>query len=299
MSFEERIEKAAKILDTKPEILRKHLEPSGIDGIELLDASTTSHGDLQGIVQTKDDYRNTPILKLKAAVGILKGGDPFVTDVNSVNKTLKSETSLEDLIKSSIPLDQRSDEDILNAYIETQSDPLETELQRRAKGQRFVVLKEGNIDVESTLYMLKKSRKNEIPPMKVNPDKSVTRFYKIEEVHENNRVRYESPLRPGVILLDGFCQVSNQNYVNVDDNARKMLRLIRNDLGEQSRMDETRLVEVAEKEGIQGLGRIFPEIHENYLKLSLVEQLPSLKVIAPVETRQADPFYQNKNKKVW
>jgi hypothetical protein len=71
-----------------------------------------------------------------------------------------------------------------------------------------------------------------------------------------------------------------------------MLRLIYNDQGKQSRMDETRLVEVAEKEGADGLARIYPEVHINYMNLAATDSLPSLKTIAPVETRQADPFYR-------
>jgi len=95
-----------------------------------------------------------------------------------------------------------------------------------------------------------------------------------------------------VTLFDGFCQSSNQNFKNVGDPARKMLRLIHNNIGEQSRMEEMKLVDIAREKGVDGLRDIFPEVHDYYMKLSATDSLPSLKTIAPVETRQADPFYQ-------
>lgn len=306
MSFEERIEKTAKILKLTPKIITVFLADHGVDSIEMLDASTTSHNDLQGIFlnTTDKDGKAIAMLKVKAASAILKGEDPFAKqkDIGLASTSPANEvSSIAELIKNQRPVTQWSDEEVLTKYIETDDEVYESELQRRAKNRRFIILKKGTqeeVDVEASLAMLKRARKEEIPPFVIGIDNEKPggggkfHIYKVEEYHVSNRIRYESPLRPGVMLFDGFCQVTNQNFKNVGDPARKMLRLIYNDIGQQSRMDETKLVEIAEKEGLDGLGRIYPEIHENYMKLAMTDSLPSLKTIAPVETRQADPFYQ-------
>ena len=62
--------------------------------------------------------------------------------------------------------------------------------------------------------------------------------------------------------------------------------------GEQASSYADKEIEIFEKEGVDGLGRMFPEILDQYMELSTTDSLPSLKIIAPVETRQADPFYQ-------
>jgi len=293
--FKDRVEKSAKILKINTKKLTQTLQENGVDDIELLDASTTSHNDIQGILRNIEELV-APILKIKAAAAILKGEDPF-GKVSQIVELPKKETnhSLVDLIKSQRPVTQWSDEEVLNKYIETDDEQYESELQRRSKNRRFIILKEGTqeeVDVDASLVMLKRARKEDIPSFITGENKKVIRIYKVEAYHIANRVRYESPLRPGVMLFDGFCQVSNQNFKNVDDPARKFLRLIHTIEGTQSRLEETKLVDIAESEGVDGLGRIYPEILDQYMELSTTDSLPSLKVIAPVETRQADPFYQ-------
>lgn len=304
MPFEERVTKTANILKITEKKLKNALEHNGVDGVEILNASTTSHNDIQGILQTITPKSKPPmpLLKIKAASAILKGENPFSTEPKIVElPTQKRDTSvLADLIKSQRPVEQWSDEEVLSKYVTNDDDRLESELQRRAKNRPFIILKEGTqeeVDIEASLVMLKKARKEEIPSTLIKADKSVVHIYKVEAYHVANRIRYESPIRPGVMLFDGYCQVSKQNFKNVGDPARKMLRLIHDFEGELSRMEESNLIDIAEKKGIDGLGRMFPEVHEKYLELASTDSLPSLKRIAPVESRQADPFYSNGNHK--
>jgi len=297
--FEDRVEKAAKILNINPNQLTEALKKSGVDCLEILDSSSVSVEDLVCAISPPLGLSfEIPFIKAKVAAGILKidvpkDGSDTSKDGSDTSK-VGSDTSLADLIKSQRPVSQWSDEEVLTKYIETDDEQYESELQRRSKNRRFIVLKEGNkeVDVEASLLMLKRARKEEIPSFFIGEDKKVIHIYKVEAYHIDNRVRYESPLRPGVMLFDGFCKVSNQNFKNVGDPARKFLRLIHLFGGTQSRMEEAKLVKIAEKEGVDGLGKIFPEILVQYMELSAIDGLPSLKTIAPVETRQADPFYQ-------
>jgi len=294
--FEDRVEKAAKILKITAKILKEALKESGVDDIELLNASTTCHADLQGILMDIKELKAAPMLKIKAVAAILKGEDPFgkVPEIVELPKK-ESNHSLVELIRSQRHVTQWTDEEVLTKYIETDDEQYEAELQRRSKNRRFIILKEGSqteVDIEASIIMLKRARREEIPSFFTSDDKKIIHIYKIESYHIDNRVRYESPLRPGVILFDGFCHVSNQNFKKVDDRARKFLRLIHEFEGNQSRLEETNLVNIAEVRGVNGLGELFPEILELYMEREATDSLPSLKTIAPVETRQADPFYQ-------
>lgn len=291
--FEDRVEKAAKILNINPNQLTEALKKSGVDCLEILDSSSVSVEDLVCAISPPLGLSfEIPFIKAKVAAGILKKSteSPEIVELPKAG----SDTSLVDLIRNQRPVSQWSDEEVLTKYIQTDDEQYESELQRRSKNRRFIVLKEGNkeVDVEASLLMLKRARKEEIPSFFIGEDKKVIHIYKVEAYHIENRVRYESPLRPGVMLFDGFCKVSNQNFKNVGDPARKFLRLIHLFGGTQSRMEEAKLVKIAEKEGVDGLGKIFPEILEQYMELSATDSLPSLKIISPVETRQADPFYQ-------
>lgn len=291
--FKDRVEKAAKILNIKPNQLTEALKKSGADCLEILDSSSVSVEDLVcAITPPVCLSLEIPFIKAKVAAGILKKSTE-APEIVELPKT-GSDTSLVDLIRNQRPVSQWSDEEVLTKYIETDDEQYESELQRRSRNRRFIVLKEGNkeVDVDASLLMLKRARKEEIPSFFIGEDKNVIHIYKVEAYHIDNRVRYESPLRPGVILFDGFCKVSNQNFKNVGDPARKFLRLIHIFGVTQSRMEEAKLVKIAEKEGVDGLGKIFPEILVQYMELSVIDGLPSLKTIAPVETRQADPFYQ-------
>ena len=301
ISFEDRIKKAAKILKKHPRDLNFALNQAGIDSLEILDSAEVSIKDITDtIAKSFIPLGEIPPIKAKVAAGILKTAHE-VAEIVELPKKESDSSVLADLIKSQRPVTQWSDNEVLDKYIKTDDEQYESELQRRAKNRRFIILKEGTqeeVDVEASLVMLKRARKDDIPSFVTSEDKRVIHIYKVEEYHVSNRVRYESPLRPGVMLFDGFCQVSNQNFKKVPDTARKFLRLIHNVEGNQSRMEETRLVEIAE-EGIDGLGRIFPEVLEQYMELASTDNLPSLKTIAPVETRQADPFYQKSGNRTY
>jgi len=298
MSFDERLKKIAPILNYKnPKLIKNILVDEGIEDETILDASTTTEDDLVEILMT---LGGTKKLKAKMCASILKGKDPHEKDSGIIElPNKKSESSvIADLIKANRPVTQWSDEEVLKGYIESDGDDLEAELQRRSKNRPFIILNKNSerqeIDVDDSLFMLKRARKEEIPSSMTTGDGRFVKIFKISQYSKENRIHHESPLRPGVILFDGYCNASKQNFSNVSEGAKKMLRLIRNDLGEQTRMEESHLVEVAKKEGLDGLGRKFPEIHDNYMKLAMTDSLPSLKTLIPMDTK-SDPFYEKES----
>jgi len=296
--FEDRVEKAAKILTIDKKTFTKELKDNGVDGIEILDASTTSIDDLKGII-TFSHINNTkskgalPLLKVNAAAAILKGEDPFAKPAPRVEtpKAISGTSELADLIKSQRPITQWSDEEVLNKYLLNDGEEEERELQKRAKNHRFIILQDGSneeVDVPASLAMLKRARKEDVPASLKTTGGKFIRIFKVEEYHVRNRIRFESPLRPGVVLFDGYCQVSKQNFNNVCEEERMMLRLIHEEIGEQSRTDENKLVKLAEQ-GMDFLLDEYGDIYFRYKELELAGKLPNLKIVAPLETK-ADPF---------
>jgi hypothetical protein len=290
MSFTERTEKAAKSLGSHQEFIEIELGKEGITSIDVLDANTTTLDDVLGILRAQNP--TVPILKLKIAASFLKGIDPFV---EHPSENLSAISTVKALFEANKPITNWSDKEVLEGYIESNRDDLESELQRRSKGQPFVVLKDESneeVDIEASLMMLKKARKETIPSIIQTPDKKTIRVFKVENYHIDNRIRYESPLRPGVTLFDGYCPVSKFNFSKVPEKARQFLRLIYEKEGKMNHYQEFVLVENAE---LGALAQVYPDIYEDFKERELMGTLPKLTIVAPLETKKADPFYQAGN----
>ena len=289
MSFADRIAKSSTYIGITPKKLEELLKKQGIDSIDVLNANTTT---LLDIASAMTDF---PFLKAKMAAAILKGDNPL-----EEKKEDTSETSmLADLIKSQRPVEQWSDQEVLEAYIADQDEMYERNLQLRSKNRPFIILEKGSndkIDIKATLMMLKRARKEDIPKQIKTPDGFI-RIYKVEEFTVGNRVRYESPLRPGSILFDGYCSQCKQNFSNVCEEERIVLRLIYEQEGQMSRSEETKLVKLAEQ-GMDFLIEDYGDVYIKYQNLKLREELPKLKIIAPLETK-ADPFKPGSGHRVY
>jgi hypothetical protein len=296
MSFTERTEKAATILGIKQEKLTEHLKSQGIEDCSLLDAITTTVSDIETILYSLlGEFKSNIILKVRAAVSFLRGIDPFLKTESTESRSELS--TIKALFEANKPITNWSDKDVLEGYIESNRDDLEAELQRRSKGQPFIVLKEGSneeVDINASLMMLKKARKEIIPSIQQTPDKRTIQVFKVENYHIDNRIRYESPLRPGVTLFDGYCPQSKFNFTKVSEKARQMLRLIYEKEGKMNHLQEKQLVDTAENGEIE-LATLYPEIYIDFKEKEIMGTLPKLTIVAPLETKKADPFYQAGN----
>ena len=207
-------------------------------------------------------------------------------------------SQVKEVIDAMKPVEQWSDEQILLAYARDQRDDLEFALIKRSKNRRFVIVNDdGGIDIDASVKMLKKARREEVPSMIVPPEGEPIKVYKVDQWNPVYRVRYESPLREGVTLFDDYCPESKQNFSGISDDCRSLIRLIKNEMGTLTRESERHIVKVARAEGEAGLAYIYPEVHEKFVDMMMVGKLPSLRTMDAIAPVPSDPFHR-KNREV-
>jgi hypothetical protein len=225
-----RINEVAGLLNEKPDHIQGMLSHAGI-ALEALDQDSVTFGSLVDIMRgiTKDN------VKILESVGILKG-QALVRRFNegslekAVSKTLKNVTgpsvSSESKVVKVLNLDipQMDDYALVKRYHTNREPEVAWELDRRAKGQPFIVLAERGkrgeegLDIEVTLQLLRNSRR------KINQDiiEGSTEdipVYKARDMDLTNRVIYLCPLC-GDVLYKEWCDTCHK-YVSAAN--RKVL----------------------------------------------------------------------------
>jgi hypothetical protein len=286
-SIDDRIIKAAKIIGTTPEKIKSHIvSKDEIEDTELI-ITVIDTLTVDEVTHLFEPVHNSHG-KCIAAAKILKA------EAKEPQKEIKQESNLEQLLNSMKPIANWSDEELLTGYIESERDDLEFELQRRAKGRRFIVLlEEGTdlIDVKSTLMMLKKARKTDIPDMIKDADSNVTWVYRIEEIHPANRIRHECPIDPKYILFEDYCSHCEINFSGISLECRQKLRLI--SLNEKyDSVDMGNLIDCIRESGEGFVDTHYPRITKQFNELKMIGNLPSLiKYETPTTPSKAqDPF---------
>lgn len=308
-NFIDRVSKAAELLAVKPESLTKTLEDAGIKndstGVSLLEASTTDLEDIISILKAVNAGKSVnsqfPVLKLKAAASILKGSDPFEKKEMDIHSDLSNHyiETVEDIVKSTRPLEQQNDRELLERYAKDRENSIEQELHKRAKQQNFIVLKQGKfepgkeeIDIEMSLDLLKTARKRTNPSM-VSIEGRVVPVYKIIELNLDDRIMELCPFC-GESLYKGYCQKCNLNFSGIGDDERSYLNLIAGSANLSSISDKKAIVVSAIK-GIEDLKQTWPSVVKEFDERKMTENLPKLRIIAN-RPSQADPFFQDGNR---
>ena len=182
-----------------------------------------------------------PLIRFKKIWSILKrrDSDSVLEDVmsgkNVSNMELEEAANHENmkafhshnaLIDSLKPIGQLTDEELLKRYNPECSSDVVEELLRRSKGRPFVAFdneKEGKINLEVSLRMLKESRKREMP---IHYKVSDLLFRLFVAGVFPSLVFYECPVHKGVLLLDGYCDECGHSWEGVDYKVRQFVRLI-------------------------------------------------------------------------
>ena len=278
-SFTSRISEATELLSVDAESLTKDLQKAGIDndstGISLLNAETTTNGDLVGVLEAGCGH-GKPNLKLKAAAAILKGESLTKTTTPRENKMpvinagdQQQSQSLAEVIKANRPIDQWSDRDLLERYSKDREDSVEQELNKRAKQQNFVVLKPGKfdpgkeeIDIDMTLDLLKSARKRTNPSM-VPVTGGVLPVYKIGELNPQDRIVEMCPIC-GESLYRGYCEKCLSNFAGVGDDERAYVKLItESDNFNPESFSDRKAVATSARMGLDDLRVTWPSIEDN------------------------------------
>ena len=162
-----RVNGAAAILQEKPEDVQGILEQSGIK-LEMLDLPVMTVDGLIQILEPKCKVKDWG--RLRNAAMILMGRDACLSYLNE-NKAKKTTGEIPySFVVKKLDIPQMDDQALVQRYDTHREPEVSWELDRRAKGQPFIILSgkgekgKEELDVELTVQMLRSARR------KTNPD---------------------------------------------------------------------------------------------------------------------------------
>jgi hypothetical protein len=312
-SISARFEKAAEVLklqDSEVPRFKEVLSSIGIEedemGLKYLNSHVVTHEDLNNVLC--EHFDDNGLFCIKAATMYLKGDDPFeeapVVKPNSAESGNSSNEALIQFIQANKPIGQMTDVELLALWDKNRDDRTEQELNRRAKGQPFVILKSSTqtpgkeeIDHEYTLDMMKAARKRNTPTIIPYRNNTFASVYKITELNLNDRIIEICPIC-GEILWKGYCTTCDSNFAGVGDDERSYIKLIVDSgkINEKSVSDRKAVIVSAAK-GVEDLKMTWPGLYKEFEELKLTGNLPKLRKIAnrPAQA-PADPFHVSGNR---
>lgn len=289
--FNSRISAASEILkayikeDTE-ETLKKVLFEMGIDdspvGFEILSSPTTELNDfVSAIVAILGQEKNIPGPRLKLAWATLnehKQEKPAPTKPSSDN--------ISELLKTLKPVGGYSDIELLEAYGKDSLPEVEDVLRKRCKDRPCIVfLEDGKVDVENSLYMLRKARHQETPSTFLIRGE-MKQIYKVGEFPLD--VFFECPIHNNVLLIDGYCEECGTTYDTKDVDRLAFLRLVKDNI-------PTETPRLYRELKFDTLSQTFPKIFLKFKQLKDEDKLPSLKRRIS-KSRENDPFRVSSHK---
>ena len=281
-----RISKATKILEVyviKPDEAEQCLT----DILHCLGIDISSEGEscltlleYSDFTESLDSFSSEmlpiPKLRIKLIFNILKGTDEKVTT--------KEESSLDTLIKTMKPIPQWSNQELLEAYNKECPSQVQEELAKRSKGRYTIIFKEdGSLDIENSLYMLKKANFQDTPSTFKLKSGDVQEVYRVGDFPM--QLFYECPLHPHTLLLDGYCEECG-NYWDTDNNERNVFFRL---LGRHKKIEAHEVSLTYKDMEMSKLISLFPKVHLEYKRLAEEGNLPNLKrrISGP---KSGDPF---------
>ena len=260
-----------------PKHVYNMLAQIGVDrddtGLSLLDAETTKEEDAKPIFV---DTGKVPIAKFRMAWAILKG--------QSKTAAARSESSKR-------PVSQWSDEAVVGAYGPDAPVNVIAELKKRGDDKRFVVFDaDGGIDVDTTVTLLRLSRRQAIPEtyeVKGN-------LVRVHRVGEFPQIHFEEcPLHEEVLLANGYCEKCKASWAGISDEHRVRVRVAKMADGTFGKEPSLRLQMIADlRDGKLPFVVTQGEAKMLYDELSEDGMLPNLKRRASSRANgSSDPFY--------
>jgi hypothetical protein len=206
-----------------------------------------------------------------------------------------------------IPIQNLSDKELLEKYIASETDEIESEINKRVKGRAFIVLlSDGKINLDESLKYLKIARKQDTPRQFKTPVGELIELHRIEEIHSPNRRRIMSPFNRSSSLFEGYCGSCEENIGNLPMNILQLIAIIVEIYGPFDLMGKKNIVELATNsinisESNKNLYNTFPRAVQRYNELSLSGNLPNLILVENVGiafignistgTIKSDPWY--------
>lgn len=207
-------------------------------------------------------------------------------------------TRIIEALTSNRPVSQWKDRELVEAYCIDASSEVIDELKKRAGGKAIIAfddISKGRIDIDITFDMLRESRRRKLPKM-FNQDGKVYQLYIVGDFP--SVIYEESPLVPGSMLFNGFCDKCEMSFDGIAKEARQFLRVIVDEGRCPSLSDRMSILGLiaAAKSGVDELRKLFPSVSIRFDELQRKEELPSLKADSSDEAKSkvTDPFGTHK-----
>jgi hypothetical protein len=296
-SIAPRAEKAAQILKISPQEVLKLLADEGltddVSGFSILNSSSTTVEDLAQIFLSHTEAKKIPA---KAAAAVLKGSDKISQTEPAAPPSMP--VIFTELVKMSRPIQQWEDSQLLEQFAKTRDEEIGQELNKRAKGNKFIVLIPGKyepgqevIDKDKSLDLLKVARKRTTPGVIPYGD-IFSMVYKVTELNLADRIIEICPICGGT-LWQGYCESCQISFQGVNDDARAYVKLVTNSasFNPKSFSDRKAVISSALK-GVEDLKVTWPSLAHKFDELKFVNDLPKLRIIENrPSTAVADPFH--------
>jgi hypothetical protein len=282
-SLSARIEKASKTIEVYFEHPDSYIEETlkhlGVDDTEIGLATLEDYVSYEDFSELFNQRTNNkvPLPRLKMLWAILK---PEKKPTN-VTPTSSENSSLEMLVKTIKPIQQWSNQDLLEQYSKDGQYAVHDELVRRSKG-RFVIIfgdNNGDVDIENSMNMLKKAQFQDTPQIYKLKSGDIREVYRVGEFPLS--VLHECPLHKDVLLLDGYCEECATHWDTSDQEKNVFLRM--------AFEQDTVFAKIHSDKEFSELIKLFPKVYLKYKTLAEEGKLPSLKRRIS-KSKDGDPF---------
>ena len=282
-----RIQDAAKVMGITEEQVWLGLAKLGIkegdaDALDLLNAETTTEADAK--VAFEKACLDIGPARFKAGWAVLKGG----------NQKAAAEQKQPKLSKVA----EWTDQALVDAYGVDCDSRIVDELNKRSKGQPFVIFNEdGSVSSTVTVELLRCARR-------LAPSQKMMETYPVEgtlrrlcRAGEFPQLKLEEcPLHADTLLINGYCDKCQQSWAGVSMDARVVVRVGVN-AGEikknMSYLDRQTMIATLTKEGAESYLSI-PPIRLAYNAAREAVLLPVLTRRISKDSGGKDPFYVHK-----
>jgi len=281
--FEKRVEAFATAIRLDAAKVREILAELGADGesetsLTLIDSDEyLPFGDIRAAFV---DPGHTKIGILRVAMPHLRAK----TNAEQASATTgNGDSAIHELIKSTRPKSEWSDEELLNVYDETSTDVADI-IGKRTRGRPCIVFqKDGSVDVEVSLKLIKIAKRQPTQETHKLDNGRLVTVYRPGVFLA--KALEESPFFPGVALVDGFCSKSGTQWNGVETRDRVLCRL-------HAQSIETAALTKLQMSELCNAARTDPHFDDMvaeavalYEKLEAQDKLPKLKVF-PDDVKQ-------------
>lgn len=275
--LQERVEKAAKVMKASPDDVWKALEEIGIekddeDALALLEADTTTQEDAD------PKFLDVGIKKARFRAGwaILKGKSQKTKDKPETSTT---DSTTAELIKTLRSVKQYKDKELLEAYGPDCSSDVLDEIRRRSNDRPFLVYDGENLDVDTSLEMLRVARRQPTNEQHVFHREGKSKVVRLLRPGQFPTLWIEeSPIHPEVILVDGYCHKCDNSWSGVSMDDRVIVRIAVDvdgvDVSSKARIHE--LITRIRESGADFLLDV-PSVKVRYDELEELNRLPILR----------------------